>query len=319
MKIKCDYCQNTYEDTQEQCPYCSAPNGSRNAGDKNPRTIEQLKEWYEARHLPPYETTRFFIGINYQSPRAFGIYKADNGEYIVYKNKENGERAIRYQGDDEEYAVNELYQKLKDEIVHQKHMNEQRRDAKGSKQSTETIEDIEREERLNKKLRKGCLQAFVVLVLPFIIIVTIITQGLYIYMDRHGLLTHGTMGNGYYTYEDTVYYYDSNDYNDDWYYYDNDDESWERTNDDNHDVQAIKDDYDSYYTTDTWDSSRQFADVTTSAAYTELSEYRDFLRQYEREHRSDDNNSWNSSNDSDYNWGSDDSWSSDDTDWDSDW
>ncbi len=96
-----------------------------NDKNNNPITIEELQEWYKARNLPPYETTRFFIGIDHKGPRAFGIYKDDNGDFIVYKNKENGQRAIRYQGSDEEYAVNELYQKLKEEIIHQKAVNEQ--------------------------------------------------------------------------------------------------------------------------------------------------------------------------------------------------
>ena len=318
MKIKCDYCKNTYEDTQEQCPYCGAPNGSRNLNDKKPRTIEQLKEWYEARHLPPYETTRFFIGINYQGPRAFGIYKADNGEFIVYKNKENGQRAIRYQGGDEEYAVNELYQKLKDEIVHQKHMNQQRRDARGFRSAPQTAEDIERTKRVSKKLRKGCLQSAVVFVLPFLIGIILVVQALYGYMNRHGLLTDNTMRPGYYTYEDTVYYYDSYDDYEDWYYYDNNSEAWERTYYDNPNVQAIKNDYDSYYTTDTWDSSNQFADVTASEAYSQTKEDHESMERYEREHRNDNNSSFDS-NDNDYDWDSNDSWDSGDTDWDTDW
>ena len=61
----------------------------------------------------------FFIGIDYRQPRAFGIYQAGN-EFIVYKNKADGTRAVRYQGTDEAYAVNELYLKLKDEILNQK-------------------------------------------------------------------------------------------------------------------------------------------------------------------------------------------------------
>ena len=40
--------------------------------------------------------------------------------FIVYKNKADGTRAVRYKGTDEAYAVNELYLKLKDEILNQK-------------------------------------------------------------------------------------------------------------------------------------------------------------------------------------------------------
>ena len=122
MKIKCDYCGNTYEDTLHQCPDCGAPNPSHK-NEKGPKTIEELQQWYKNRNLPAPEVTRFFIGVDYKEPRAFGIYKDDNGDFIVYKNKGDGSRAVRYQGKDEEYAVNELYQRLKDEIVHQKANN----------------------------------------------------------------------------------------------------------------------------------------------------------------------------------------------------
>ncbi|MCR5094013.1 MAG: hypothetical protein K6B72_08575 [Lachnospiraceae bacterium] len=133
MKIQCDYCGNTYEDTEPRCPACGAANTSHNNGDKKPRTIEELQGWYRARNLPPEEVTRFFIGKNITEPRAFGIYQDDAGEFVVYKNKADGSRAIRYQGGDEQYAVNELYLKLKDEIVRQKSRNAGTRSSGGKK------------------------------------------------------------------------------------------------------------------------------------------------------------------------------------------
>lgn len=84
-----------------------------------PRTIEELKAWYAAHNLPPEEITRFFIGRDIKEPRAFGIY-AEDGQFIVYKNKADGSREVRYHGPDEGYAVNELYLRLKQEIAAQK-------------------------------------------------------------------------------------------------------------------------------------------------------------------------------------------------------
>lgn len=84
-----------------------------------PKTIAELQQWYEEHNLPPQETTRFFIGINYRQPRAFGIYQ-DGDNYVVYKNKNDGSRTIRYQGPDEAHAVKELWEKLKQEILRQK-------------------------------------------------------------------------------------------------------------------------------------------------------------------------------------------------------
>ena len=101
MEVKCEYCGSMIDDKLEKCPNCGAPNEHmKRMVNGTPKTIAELADWYKARKLPPYETTRFFIGINYKEPRAFGIYE-ENGEFIVYKNKDDGSRAIRYQGKDE--------------------------------------------------------------------------------------------------------------------------------------------------------------------------------------------------------------------------
>lgn len=90
----------------------------------DPKTIEELKQWYIDHNLPDETITRFFIGKDYKYAKAFGIYKdITTGEFIVYKNKADGTRAVRYQGTDEQYAVNELFSKLKDEIWNQKYNN----------------------------------------------------------------------------------------------------------------------------------------------------------------------------------------------------
>lgn len=123
MKIKCEYCGAMIEDTADKCPNCGAANTNvKRMTDTTPKTIEELKDWYQARKLPPYETTRFFIGIDYKHPKAFGIYQ-DGNEFVVYKNKADGSRAVRYRGTDEAYAVNEIYLKLKSEILNQKARN----------------------------------------------------------------------------------------------------------------------------------------------------------------------------------------------------
>ena len=109
------------DDTSETCPKCGAPlSGVHRTAKGQPKTIAELKEWYVDHHLPPEEITRFFIGKDVREPKAFGIYRDDLGNFVVYKNKSTGERAVRYQGSDEQYAVNELYQRLKAEIADQK-------------------------------------------------------------------------------------------------------------------------------------------------------------------------------------------------------
>lgn len=86
--------------------------------ERIPQTIEELKVWYAQQKLPPREVTRFFIGLNMQEPRAFGVYRTGD-EFVTYKNKADGTRAIRYQGPDEAHAVRELYLRLQQEMVNQ--------------------------------------------------------------------------------------------------------------------------------------------------------------------------------------------------------
>ena len=126
-KVKCEYCGRYISNTEDTCPKCGAINYNyQRTAPGTPQTIEQLQSWYRARNLPPEDVTRFFIGKDVKEPKAFGIYE-ENGNFIVYKNKANGERAIRYCGRDEAYAVNELYLRLKEEILNQKSKNLQKK------------------------------------------------------------------------------------------------------------------------------------------------------------------------------------------------
>ncbi len=81
--------------------------------NQSPRTIEELRKYCLDKGMP-LSKMRFFIGTDFREPRAFGIFR-DGENFIVYKNKSDGSRTIRYSGSDEAYAVNELYQKILDE------------------------------------------------------------------------------------------------------------------------------------------------------------------------------------------------------------
>ena len=131
MDKVCDYCGAQYDDSLDVCPHCGGPNEYVRRGEGVPKTIEELKAWYQAHNLPPEEVTRFFIGKNVKERRAFGIYQ-DGKDFVVYKNKDNGERAVRYRGGDESYAVNELYMKLKEEVNRQKAANSASRPRSGA-------------------------------------------------------------------------------------------------------------------------------------------------------------------------------------------
>lgn len=113
--IKCTFCDNLMRETDLNCPFCGTPHDPvRQASAAGPHTIYELKQFGRMMGIS-FERLHFHIGENYKGRCAFGIYKDEKtGNFVVYKNKDNGERAIRYEGPDEAYAVNEIYQKLKE-------------------------------------------------------------------------------------------------------------------------------------------------------------------------------------------------------------
>lgn len=213
MKVKCSYCGNYLSDTEEKCPNCMAPNEHlKRVGNEVPQTIEELKNWYVEHNLPPEETTRFFIGKDIKDARAFGIYYDEHsGNYIVYKNKDTGQRAIRYEGKDEAYAVNELYLKLKEEILHQKDIN----------RSTHYSRPVR---TTKKRSNKVLFVLFCTYVVVFLIQIAALVG-----MGVLSLLFFKSPG--YYEYLDQPYYlYNGcltfNDVECEWYYYDTESNQW---------------------------------------------------------------------------------------------
>ena len=218
MKIKCTYCRAEINDYDEKCPNCGGQNHNlKRVGNEVPQTIEELKQWYQDMNLPPEEVTRFFIGKDIIEPKAFGIYKDENtGVITVYKNKDTGERAIRYEGRDEVYAVNELYLKLKDEITKQKAANI----AKGNTSS--------------RSSSSASVKALIAMVIAFMltpIVIVVITVVLAFAIK--------SPSRGYYRYNDDYYYSQNNK----WYVYDRDTNDWSSTSID----EDFKDNYNDYY------------------------------------------------------------------------
>ena len=111
---KCAYCGGTVRSDEKNCPHCGAANSHYTVDTPrqiiHPKTIDELKEYCAERGMPLLRM-RFFVGVDFKEPKAFGIFRERN-EFVVYKNKADGTRVIRYRGPDEQYAVNELYQKL---------------------------------------------------------------------------------------------------------------------------------------------------------------------------------------------------------------
>ena len=217
-----------------------------------PKTIEELKQWYVDKNLPPEDTTRFFIGTDYKDARAFGIYQDEaTGDFIVYKNKSDGSRAIRYQGKDEAHAVNELFLKLRDEIANQKVNNGY---------------EINRGNQVQRKQSNIGTKIFVaIFALTFAIIsffaITSPKRGYYLYNDDYYYYQNGS----WYEYDDYQGWYyvttprdlkkHSSDYYQSYYYNYYDIDSFENSSYYQEPTSSDDDDWDSDWdSSDSWDS-----------------------------------------------------------------
>ena len=118
---RCRFCGGDVCSDDRKCPHCGGTNDQYVPELSNvflPKTIVELKDYCRERNIP-LERLRFFIGEDYRPPKAYGIYKAGENRLVVFKNKADGSRSIRYDGPDEVYAVSELLAKLLEECQKQ--------------------------------------------------------------------------------------------------------------------------------------------------------------------------------------------------------
>ena len=116
--VRCTFCDNLMRETDLNCPFCGTPHDpSGGSAPSAPQTMYELRMFADTVGIS-LERLHFHLGEDYKGRCAFGMYRDEKtGNFVVYKNKDNGKRAIRYEGPDEAYAVNELYQKLKERIA----------------------------------------------------------------------------------------------------------------------------------------------------------------------------------------------------------
>lgn len=248
MRVKCDFCKTMVDDKFVNCPNCGAPlNVSRWANDV-PKTIEELKEWYEAHNLPDEKITRFFIGKDVREAKSFGIYRNGAGDFVVYKITSDGSRKVRYEGSDEEYAVNEIYQKLRAEISNQKEhskdygkirpksYNENEKDSKESQNDKEVdgvnfiLDSIKSFFKFLDRIDwKSILSLICCLFIVVLIIIGVYKCAVFTYYGFKSFFTeqqeylNSRPPEGYYTYNDTEYCY----YGNSWFKYNEGLDDWD--------------------------------------------------------------------------------------------
>ena len=151
--------------------------------------VHSVQELIERTKDMPLEKMRFFIKEDRKEPRCFGIYQDTfSGHWVVYKNKDDGSRAVRYSGPDEAYAAQELWAKIQSEI--------------GLRRAKQPARQPSRGEIIRRR------------VLAILLVAAIAVAGFMLvrWISRRP-------NRGYYLIDDDVYYYQSSN----WYYYDDGD------------------------------------------------------------------------------------------------
>ena len=302
-KRVCEYCGQKYDPTGLRCPHCGGPNPraetSRPAaeaaadgetqgkrGVKKPATIAELRD-FAVEHRLPLAKMRVHLGEDYRGARAYGVYQAENGDFVVYKNKADGSRAVRYQGPDEARAVGELYDKMKELVIQQRSyqsaLRGQTRSGGGGGGSGGSGGSAG--SRIGGFLSRHAL---------LITVIAVVLLLVFLFRDRDPK-------RGYYSYNDDSYYYQ----NGSWYIYEND--SW---------IPAAADailsgNYDDYYDAGSWSNGSGVQDFAQSGYYDS----------------DDNGGWWNNNDDNGGGWNDDDDddgwdwdWDDDDWDWgDDDW
>ena len=276
MKVKCNFCGNWIEESDQKCPHCGATNERyKRVGNGVPTTIEELKKWAQDHNLP-LQDMRTFIGEDYKGARAFGIYKDEQtGKFIVYKNKDDGTRAVRYEGTDEAYAVNELYMKMKERVAVQKSHQKGGGAPQGAGGRSTS----------SKKGLRYFLFSNLYLVVILVVIVGI------------ALWAASGTSTGYYYYDDTPYYYQNA--NDSWYEYDYYTDSWMNTVPSS----TLTENADDYYDGSSYSYDSDYSDFSDSQYYEESDS-----SNWSSDSDWDSDSSWDSGSDWDSgydDWGSD--------------
>ncbi len=154
-------------------------------------SVEELLQRAAERGMP-LEKMRFFINEDRREPRCFGIYQDEyTGHWIVYKNKADGSRAVRYAGPDEAYAAQELWAKINSEIELRR-----AKAAPARKKATKA-----------QKIRNAVIALLIAAAID-----------LYAYHE------YKQPRRGYYVYDDSILYYQ----NAAWYYFDDVFDEWAR-------------------------------------------------------------------------------------------
>ena len=263
------------------------------------------------------------MGEDSNAPKVFGVFRDTDGNFVVYKNKADGQRTVRYRGPSETAAVDELYHKmvelLAQQIDAQKNRTAETRRIKSHWGTASPRKQSHTNRRPNAVAKK--------IAVCYLFIVLFVVACWQLPRARRANYPQ----TGYYIYENKYYYY-----RDSWYQYD---DGWvyvPRTALDG----TFSQEYRDYYYGSAVDSvgndvpafdggrDDTMPDPNRSEAGEDGQDWA-YVYDWDDDHNREDNNDWyddrNDDNGRDDNddWGDDDwddDWDwDDDVDWDSDW
>lgn len=286
MAEKCKICLSELAEGVNYCINCGAERGAY-----EPKTIDELRAYCEARKMP-LDKMRFFLGVDYKEPKAFGVYEDVDGSFVVYKNKADGTRAVRYSGPDEAFAVRELFIRMQQEV------NNQRQ--KSARAKSEIRGYVDRSvgagggsRKREKQKRRGLPEWAVCLLVMLTITAISVTFWL--------LIKFREPDSGYYSYRGDYYYNSGGS----WYIFDDAEDRWARSDE----IEDLSKNFKSYYAGYDYRDDYGIEDFSDSEFYHAPSSY-----SYDDDYGYDYDYDYDSSDDWSY-----DDWDSDYTDWDSDW
>ena len=255
IRSVCGSCGVKYSNKLRSCPNCGAQNPSHIPVEaateysfQMPKTIKELEQLLEKNRLSPSEI-RLHLREDYPGPQCFGIFQDEAGNFVVYKNRIDGTRLIRYQGPDEAYAVSELVQKTLERVEVRRALHVVLPHENGSLSVRKDQEKHARSARKSSRAatrRSSNWHITLGLLSPLLISLLLLV-----------VTNWKTTENGYYCYQSSYFYYQSPD----WYI--SQGECWYPIVP----IQAFSSNCTKYYCSASYSESYGVADFSTSNYY----------------------------------------------------
>ena len=241
MDQKMVYRPDLAEDATEFCPLCGAPvapmeepqpEATPAQPETTPRTVEELVALCDSFEVDP-ANHGFFIGKDEKDTPGYGLFLDAFGDYVFYHNHSSGDRAIRYKGRDEGYAVGEMYRRMK--AAHLFHRPAARQESDGSSRSQHHHSHRSHRQRKKARRLRRIIAAAVAVVVCCVAAVVLRWRAL-------------QPKDGYYHYQGRYYYLQHRQ----WYAYDSVMDTWNKTQPD----ENVVDNHSLYYrSTYYWEGS----------------------------------------------------------------